>query len=868
VDEDVDLFRRWLSQPATGEVVYNRTTIPTNDNAYREGENAASSSSIQEDEWVCSVLEEWCGVEKKDDGSGQPHAGGDSKPAATPLAAVPDEINGQDVDESKMAPKVDVDEFLRDFITNPTNNSDREEDKAAAPSTSIQEEDKLVYSLLEEWCGMEKEDNGKQHAEDDSKPAATPSAAVPDEINGQDAERGMDVDAFLRDFSSQHDQHLQALPLRRWIKSAKARAECEADILPQPVDPVSERVNMALADILLQSTNPVSEYVKMALPIALKLTEFLIRAEMGDEQIHVPQSSITAQNVVVRVKEKYLAVGSTSGTFVETIEDVWITTSSAIEDKPDAGGGIMSRLSALGIILYELFASEEPPLSKEDLPTFDASINKLSVNYHPQQKSQRQSLHPSGNEEISKCIATLESKGIPWALCDLVHNLLDCSKGDFRRDEAYASLADLQFDLQLMYFDPSRFVDNIDTNPLPPLVIGNKLYGREDEISKMEESYQKHIRGECRGVIVKGGAGVGKSRLAIDILQKVTNQSNGYFLTAKFDQNKDFNPLSTVGTLFSSLCDLFAQDATPDQLKSVQGALESTLGSQAGLLAGVVPSLSKLLPLDARFEAGSNCVDSALSMRFLFAELARVLSSHSRPTSLLLDDMQWADSASLLLVGNLLSVMEGCGKSIFFAFCYRDDEVDDNGAFNAWLSSITMFPLQAIKLENMAAESVNDLVSDALHLSPRITRPLSSVLHRKTGGNPLFLRQLMSSLNEQNHIYVQLNPSRWTWDLNKIMDLKISDDVVAFLLKDMQRLPTDLRLGLEVASCSGSCVKCTVLDILSENLHVDLQDILGQVSERGFVDNVGGTMFRFAHDKIQQAAYALMSEEKRRANHL
>jgi predicted ATPase len=212
--------------------------------------------------------------------------------------------------------------------------------------------------------------------------------------------------------------------------------------------------------------------------------------------------------------------------------------------------------------------------------------------------------------------------------------------------------------------------------------------------------------------------------------------------------------------------------------------------------------------------------------------------------------------------------MEGCGKSIFFAFCYRDDEVDDNGAFNAWLSSIMMFPLEAIKLENMTAESVNDLVSDALHLSPRITRPLSSVLHRKTGGNPLFLRQLMSSLNEQNHIYVQLNPSRWTWDLNKIMDLKISDDVVAFLLKDMQRLPTDLRLGLEVASCSGSCVKCTVLDILSENLHVDLQDILQQVSERGFVDNVGGTMFRFAHDKIQQAAYALMSEEKRRANHM
>jgi predicted ATPase len=180
-----------------------------------------------------------------------------------------------------------------------------------------------------------------------------------------------------------------------------------------------------------------------------------------------------------------------------------------------------------------------------------------------------------------------------------------------------------------------------------------------------------------------------------------------------------------------------------------------------------------------------------------------------------------------------------------------------------------MFPLEAIKLENMTAEDVNRLVSDALHLSPRITRPLSSVLHRKTGGNPFFLRQLMCSLNEQNHIHVQLNPPQWVWDLNKIMDLKISDDVVAFLLKDMQRLPTELRSGLEVASCFGSYVKCSVLDILSKSRQVNLQDVLEQASKRGFVDNVGGgTMFRFAHDKIQQAAYELMTEQQRRVNHI
>jgi predicted ATPase len=127
----------------------------------------------------------------------------------------------------------------------------------------------------------------------------------------------------------------------------------------------------------------------------------------------------------------------------------------------------------------------------------------------------------------------------------------------------------------------------------------------------------------------------------------------------------------------------------------------------------------------------------------------------------------------------------------------------------------------------------------------------------------------MYSLNEQNHIRVQLNPPQWVWDSNKIADMKISDDVVALLLKDMQRLSDDLQLGLEVASCFGSCVKCSVLDILSVDLKVNLQDVLQQVSKRGLVDNVGGgAMFCFAHDKIEQAAYDLMTEQKRRSNHM
>ena len=135
-------------------------------------------------------------------------------------------------------------------------------------------------------------------------------------------------------------------------------------------------------------------------------------------------------------------------------------------------------------------------------------------------------------------------------------------------------------------------------------------------------------------------------------------------------------------------------------------------------------------------------------MRYLFGELLSVISSHSsRPISLFVDDIQFADISSLLLISNLLFSAAKSDSSVFFIFCHRNNDPDyDSGAFDIWLSSISMYSLVDIKLDNMNIEGVNSLVSDALHLSPRITRPLSAVLHHKTMGNPLFVRQLLLSL--------------------------------------------------------------------------------------------------------------------------
>ena len=165
-----------------------------------------------------------------------------------------------------------------------------------------------------------------------------------------------------------------------------------------------------------------------------------------------------------------------------------------------------------------------------------------------------------------------------------------------------------------------------------------------------------------------------------------------------------------------------------------------------------------------------------------------------------------------------------------------------------------MFNMESIKLGNMSTDSVNSLVSETLHVTPRITRPLSDVLYQKSRGNPLFLRQLMGSLCRQGYIYVELSQPRWSWDLNMI-------DTASYFI--ICASPVDERNAtiaskspawIRVASCFGSHVGKDVLSILSQGLGVDLVGILEQVCQMGFMYRENnGVMFRFAHDKIQQA---------------
>mmetsp|Transcript_19719 Transcript_19719/g.40861 ORF Transcript_19719/g.40861 Transcript_19719/m.40861 type:complete len:1511 (+) Transcript_19719:258-4790(+) len=638
-------------------------------------------------------------------------------------------------------------------------------------------------------------------------------------------------------------------------------------------------------------------YIRSAILIALKLTERLIFAgqsagENPDANNRIPIAVIDARNVLVTVASEDLPTGSQI-----TEEFNWDMSESSTElNKQEKEGSIvrkcilrvefspiveincvpdttMSRLAALGCILYELVSIGER-LSLHSISKEAFSLNAIQLNNDGnsddgseliEQRSKKSTPRPV-DDRYSHLTMKLASIGIPHRLIDMVENLLNCSQGEFSGDYAYKSLDEVMVDLELMLNDPSRFLNSTSISDNLDLAISDELYGREKEIRKLRDVCERCLEGKSCGALILGEGGVGKSTLAM-CTKLFTHDANGYFVSGKFDRNST-RPFMAIGDVFNSICDSFASDIqSPEQERTMAEALSRSLGNDACLLLDIVSNLSKLLPLHASCESSS--VDAASRTRYLLLTLLDTLSKFSKPIIIFLDDLHWIDPASLSFCNALLQHTKN-NKNLCFVFCsrYIEEKTADNINVNDWLQSLSESTLETIHLTNLNPEEVNRLVSGSLRTSPRLTRSLSTVLHSKSLGNPFFLRQTMEVLCKEGYFHFSLIERKWKWDLDEILDLRLDDNVVALLTRQMSKLPEDLLIGLKAASCIGYCIPQTVVDILSKHLEMDLFGVLTSLVQRSYLAGVGSALYRFTHDRIYQAAYELMSEKQRREDHM
>jgi predicted ATPase/signal transduction histidine kinase len=420
-------------------------------------------------------------------------------------------------------------------------------------------------------------------------------------------------------------------------------------------------------------------------------------------------------------------------------------------------------------------------------------------------------------------------------------------------------------------------------------IIPEKLYGREAEVQALLTAFEQVSQGNAKMTLVTGFSGIGKTAVVNEVHKPIVKQ-RGYFIKGKFDQFGRNLPFSAFVQAFQDLMGqlLSETDAEVEQWKT---QILTALGENAQVVVEVIPELERII---GQQPPAPDLSGSAAQNRFnrLFANFISVFSTQEHPLVIFLDDLQWADSASLNLIQLLTNVGED-RSYLFLIGAYRDNEVSSAHPLMLTLSNIQKAGarVDTITLKPLDRSDLNSLVADTLVCSPTLALPLTELIYQKTKGNPFFSTQFLKSLHEEGLITFNIEARHWQCDINTVRTLALTDDVVEFMALQLRKLPTQTQEILKLAACIGNQFDLVTLGIVSENSPIDTANVLWKALQEGLVLPINevykfyqgeenGNLaishknsdplptYKFLHDRVQQAAYSLIAAEQKQATHL
>ncbi|KAL7491984.1 hypothetical protein ACHAWT_001238 [Skeletonema menzelii] len=247
-------------------------------------------------------------------------------------------------------------------------------------------------------------------------------------------------------------------------------------------------------------------------------------------------------------------------------------------------------------------------------------------------------------------------------------------------EDAYRDMSDVRDDLQLILDKPSIYLYDQDMERFSTtgLQFGDTLFGRKAELSTIIDSYRRSAVGESMSVLISGKSGTGKSHLAVEVGKHVSS-NGGILLSGKFDQLQQGKPFSALASAFNQCCDFLVRNRDLDSVKQkVAHQLHCSLGRDVYYLTKLIPKLAIVLGLKIRSDYfDENCVNAQKRLQWLLCEFVQVIStSFAAPVALFLDDLQWADPASIAAVNHLSLAVNLTSQDAHFFFlgCYREGE--------------------------------------------------------------------------------------------------------------------------------------------------------------------------------------------------
>ncbi|QRN93944.1 AAA family ATPase [Archangium violaceum] len=395
------------------------------------------------------------------------------------------------------------------------------------------------------------------------------------------------------------------------------------------------------------------------------------------------------------------------------------------------------------------------------------------------------------------------------------------------------------------------------------LPIPERLYGRERELTQLEAILARVRTGTSERVMLTGTAGIGKSALIRELGQHLGR--GVWFLTGKFDQLQGNVPYAPLVAAFQGLLDGLAKEPA-DVQDTWRHRLLEALGTNGRLILGLVPELEQFLgPQPALADLMPTEAERLLHLTV--QAFIQAFATPERPLVLFLDDLQWADPASIKLLQHLASDLDS--HHVLWSSSCRIEEVGPEHPITRALEAIQQRKIfiHVIAVSPLDLEALTALCADTLRREPSDVRPLAELVLRKTAGNPLFVTRFLKYLHHAGLLSFDVNHGTWEWTLSRIAQVDVTENVVELMLATIRRLPERTQGLLKVAACLGHQVDLSLLAALVGRPVGDTAGALLSAIQEGLL-LPQGTTYRFAHDRVQQAAYSLLSEDEKKRFHL
>jgi PAS domain S-box-containing protein len=631
------------------------------------------------------------------------------------------------------------------------------------------------------------------------------------------------------------------------------QSELDADWAARPVALTHDNGRMTLVledpggtplDRLLGRPLDVSHFLRIAIPLAGALRHVhergLIHKDIKPANILVESASsgvwLMGFGIASRVPRERQAPEppeTITGTLAYMAPEQTGRMNRSVDSRSD--------LYALGITFYELLTGALPFTAADPIELIHCHIAREPVPPH----------------ELASAL--------PDPLSMIVMKLLAKTA-----EERYQTAAGVEADLRKCLTAWESF-GRIEPFPLglqdasDRLMIPEKLYGREGEIATLLAAFDRVVKhGGSELVLVSGYSGIGKSSV-VNELHKVIVLPRGIFISGKFDLRLRDTPHSTLAQAFQGLVQQLL-NGHADDIARWRDAIKEAVGNQGRLLTDLIPDLARLIGPQPTIAVLSP-VDAELRFQTVFQRFVGVFARAEHPLVIFVDDLQWLDPATLTLIEYLL--LHPDTRHLLLIGAYRDNEVDSTHPLMLKLEAFRRAGarLDQIVLGPLSVDNVNQLLCDTLRRAPDEIRLFAELVHRRSSGNPFFAGQFLTSLAEEALVEFDPRSRSWTWNFDAIVDKKFSDNPVDLMIGRLRRLAPAAQEALKLLACLGNHADFATLAKLrsesDEAVHASFRDA---VRAGAAVPREG--RYRFFHDRVQEAAYALIPSEGRAELHL